>query len=169
MTLSQLAFNHLMTFFWNSVWPLLALSLAGGVVTRDIIYIATFLISFEQFSLCYSHMCKPERPTAPNIKFPKRKMRACRHYHPRLRFAHIKCPPRCLSSRTLMLIRMNRLKPLVERSKSMKLSRRERKQKLKDKKRKKKEEKRRLREEKRKKKEGITAPSGGFAEETKEE
>ena len=55
----------------------------------------------------------------------------------------------------------------------MKLSRRERKQKrkqkLKDKKRKKKEEKRRLREEKRKKKEGITAPSGGFAEETEEE
>ena len=68
-----------------------------------------------------------------------------------------------------MLIRMHRLKPLVERSKSMKLSRKERKQKLKDKKRKKKEEKRRLREEKRKKKEGITAPSGGFAEETKEE
>ena len=75
-----------------------------------------------------------------------------------------------------MLIRMNRLKPLVEQSKSMKLSRRERKQKLKDKKRKIKEEKRRLREEKRrlreekrKKKEGITAPSGGFAEETEEE
>ena len=68
-----------------------------------------------------------------------------------------------------MLIRMNRLQPLVERFKSMKLSRRERKQKLKDKKRKKKEEKRRLREEKRKKKEGMTAPSGGFAEETKEE
>ena len=68
-----------------------------------------------------------------------------------------------------MLIRMHRLKPLVERSKSMKLSRRERKQKLKDKKRKIKEEKCRLREEKRKKKEGMTVPSGGFAEETKEE
>ena len=54
-----------------------------------------------------------------------------------------------------MLIRMKRLEPLVERSKSMKLSRKERKQKLKDKKRKKKEEKRRLREEKRKTKEGY--------------
>ena len=114
LTSSQLAYDHLLTFFWNSVWPLLALSLAGGMVMQDIICIATFLISFEQFLLCYSHMCKPERPTAPNIQFPKRKTRACRHYHPRLQFAHIKCPPRCLSSRTLMLIRMNRLKPLVE-------------------------------------------------------
>ena len=114
LTLSQLTFNYLLIFFWNSIWPLLALSLAGGMVMRDIIYIATFLISFEQFLLCYSHMCKPERPTAPNIKFPKRKTQACRNYHPRLRFAHIKCPPRRLSSRTLMLMRMNRLKPLVE-------------------------------------------------------
>ena len=140
LTLSQLACNHLLTFFWNSVWPLLALSLAGGMVTRDIIYVATLMISFEHFSLCLSHMCKPERPTAPNIQIPiKRKSRTIHHHHPKLRFAHIEHPEKHLTSRTLMLIKLKRLKPLVSRSKPIKLSKRARKQKLKEMKQKQKE------------------------------
>ena len=51
LTLSQLAYNYSLTFFWNGVWPLLALSLAGGMVTQDIICVATLMISFEHFSL----------------------------------------------------------------------------------------------------------------------
>ena len=79
LTSTQLTFNYLSTFFWNSIWPLLALSFGGGVVTRDVIYVSTFLICFQQLSLCLG----PERPTAPNIKFPKQRKWRSHHYHPR--------------------------------------------------------------------------------------
>ena len=125
LTLTQLTFNYLLTFFWNSIWPLLVLSFGGGAVTQDVIHLSTLLICFQQLSLCLG----PERPTAPNIKFPKRRKWSSHHCHPRSRFAQIHQLPRNMTSRTMLMIKLGRLDPLLlfEKAKSVKSSNKARK------------------------------------------